>query len=140
MNQKGYQDPQLSTSKLACQLVSLVKRMALPNGSLANEWAALKDEYDPSEGEDRIKLLEEFQNNKFWNAKVNINEWLASLATQLMILNKLSHPIQYDYLITHILESLPQEYSSVMDDAKIDWRHKTLTLTEIDERLIEKYI
>ena len=35
----------------------------LPNGSLAKAWAVLKDEYDPSEGEDKIKLLEDFHNN-----------------------------------------------------------------------------
>ena len=67
MNQKGYRDLQLSTSTSAFQVVSLVKTMALPNGSLANAWAALKDEYDPSEGENKIKLLEDFQNNKLLN-------------------------------------------------------------------------
>ena len=48
MNQKGYRDLQLSTSKLAFQLVSLAKTVDLPSGSLARAWAALKDEYDPS--------------------------------------------------------------------------------------------
>ena len=61
--QKGYRDLQLATTKLAFQLVSLAKTVNLPNGSLAKAWAALKDECDPSEGEDMIKLLEDFQNN-----------------------------------------------------------------------------
>ena len=74
LNQKGYRDLQLATSKLSFQLVSLAKTVNLPNGSLAKAWAALKDEYDPSEGEDKIKLLEDFQNNKLLNAKVNITE------------------------------------------------------------------
>ena len=65
------------------------------------------------------------------NAKVNITEWLASLSTQVMKLNRLSHPIDDDYLMTHILASLPPEYSSVVDHAKLDWRKKTLTLTEL---------
>ena len=120
---------QLSTSKLAFQPVSLAKTRELPNGSLAKVWASLKDEYDPSEGEDKIKLLEDFQNNKLLNVKVNITEWLLSLATQVMKLNKLNHPINDDYLMSHILVSLPQEYSSVVDHAKIDWRTNTLTLT-----------
>ena len=97
MNQKGYIDLQLSTSKLAFQLVSLAKTVDLPSGSLANAWAALKDEYDPSEGEGKIKLLEDFQNNKLLNTKVNITEWLASLSTQVMKLNKLGHLIDDDY-------------------------------------------
>ena len=80
--------------------------MELPNGSVAKAWASLKDEYDPSEREDKTKLLEDFQNNKLLNAKVNITEWLASLAMQVMKLNKLKHPINDDYLMTHILASL----------------------------------
>ena len=84
-NQKGYRDLQLSTSKLAFQLVSLVKTKELPN---AKAWAALKGKYDPSEGEDKIKLLEDFQINKLLNMKVNITEWLASLSTEAMKLNK----------------------------------------------------
>ena len=107
-NQKGYRDLQLSTSKLVIQLVSLVKTKELPNGFLAKAWASLKDEYDPLEGEDKVKLLENFQNNKLLNVKVNITEWLASLANQVMKLNKLKHLINDDYLMTHILGSLPQ--------------------------------
>ena len=49
LNQKGYKDLQLSTSKLVFQLVSLAKTVNLPNGSVAKAWAALKNEYDPSE-------------------------------------------------------------------------------------------
>ena len=56
------------------------KDSVLPIGSLAKAWSALKDDYDPSEGEDKIKLLEDFQNKKLLNAKVNITEWLASLS------------------------------------------------------------
>ena len=41
-NQKGYRDLQLSTSKLAFQLVSLVKTRELPNGSLAKAWASAR--------------------------------------------------------------------------------------------------
>ena len=130
-NQKEYRYLQLSTSKLAFRLVFLVKTREIPNRSLAKAWVSLKDEYGPSEGEDIIKLLEDFQNNKLLNAKVNITEWLASLATHVMKLNKLNHPINDDYLMTHILASLPHEYSSVVDPAKIDWRTNTLTLVEL---------
>ena len=95
---------------------------------------------ESSEGEDKIKLLEDFQNNKLLNAKVNITEWLASLSTQVMKLNKLSHPINDDYLVTHTLAGLPPEYSSVVDHAKIDLRKKTLNLTELKKHLKEKHM
>ena len=112
--------------------------MDLPSGSLARGWAALKDEYDPSEGEDKIKLLEDFENNKLLNAKVNITEWLASLSPQVVKLKKLSCQIDDDSLMTHILASLPQEYSTVVDHAKIDGRNKAPTLIEVKKRLKEK--
>ena len=139
-NQEGYQDLQLLTSKLAFQLVSLAKMEELPNGSVANAWASVKDENNPSEGEDKIKLLENFQNNKLLNVKVNITELLASLATQVMKLNKLNHLVNDDYLMTHILASLHHEYSSVVNHAKIDWRTNSIMLTELKKRLKEKYM
>ena len=64
---------------------------------------------------------------------------VASLSTQVVKLNKLSHQIDDDYLMTHILASLPQEYSNVVDHAKIDWRNKALMLIELKKRLKEKY-
>ena len=52
----------------------------------------------------------------------------------------LSHPIDDDYLMTHILASLPEEYSTVVDHAKIHWRSIALTLIELKKRLKEKYM
>ena len=98
---------------------------------------SLKDEYDTSEREYKIKLLEDFQNNKLLNAKVNITEWLASLSTQVMKLKKLTHSIDDDYLMTHILPIVPQEYNSVVEHTNIDWRSKALTLNELKKRLNE---
>ena len=89
-NQKGYRDLQLAATKLSFQLETLAKTVQLPNGSLAKAWAGLKDEYDLSEGEDKIKIM-------------------ASLSTQVMKLNRLHHSISDDYLMTHILAGLPPE-------------------------------
>ena len=42
--------------------------------------------------------------------------------------------------MTHIPASLPQEYSTTVEHAKIDWRNKALTLIELKKRLKEKYM
>ena len=42
--------------------------------------------------------------------------------------------------MTHILASLPQEYTSVVDHTKIDWRTETLTLIDLKKSLKEKYM
>ena len=103
-----------------------------------SQQAVLKDEYDASKGEDKTKLLEDFQSNELLNTKVNITEWLASLSTQVVKLNKLSHWIDDDYLMTHVLANQPEEYNTLVDHAKIDWRSKTLKLIELKKRLEEK--
>ena len=53
---------------------------------------------------------------------------------------QVEHQIDDDYLMTHILASLSQEYSTVVDHAKIDWRNKALALIELKKRLKEKYM
>ena len=42
--------------------------------------------------------------------------------------------------MTHILASLPPEYTSVVGHAKIDLRKKALKLTELKKQLKEKYM
>ena len=75
MNTKGYRDLQLATTKLAFDLVALAKTDELPEGCLHTAWECLKEEYDPSEGDDKIKLLTNFQENKLEDARVNVTEW-----------------------------------------------------------------
>ena len=138
MNLKGFRDLQLATTKLAFQLVSLSKTEENPSGCLRSAWQALREEYDVSEGEDRIQLLEDFQQNKLMDARTNVTEWLTSIAQQVSKLAELNHKLDDDYLITHILASLPKEYSSLVDQAKIDRRRESLDLKELKKRLKER--
>ena len=49
--------------------------------------------------------------------------------------SKLNHTIDDEYFITHILVGLPKEYASIIDQAKIDKRTSSLSLTELRKRL-----
>ena len=122
------------------RLAALNIKVGLPACFSCEDTRASKWIFSQSKGEDKIKLLENFLNIKLLNAKVNITEWLVSQATQGTKLNKLNHPINDDCLMTHILASLPHEYSSVVDHTKIDWRTNTLTLMELKKRLKEKHM
>ena len=51
----------------------------------------------------------------------------------------MSHAVNDEYFITHILAGLPKEYASVVDQAKIDQRTSCLCLSELRKRLKEKY-
>ena len=113
--------------------------MSLPSGCLKTAWENLQEEFEPTEGEDQITLLETFQQNKLEDVKVNVTKWITSLIRQRVKLQELSHTIDDEYFIIHILAGLPKEYASVVNQAKIDRRTSSLSLSELRKRLKEKY-
>ena len=68
--------------------------------------------------------------------------WLTSITVQVNKLKKLNHVLDEEYPITHILASLPREYSSVVEQVKIDRRTGStlITMDEIKKRLKECYL
>ena len=105
-------------------------------------WERLTSEYDLTEGEDKITLLSIFQQNQLEDVRTNITVWLTSMAIQVNKLKKLNHVLDEEYQITHILASLPREYSSVVEQVKIDRRTGStlITMDEIKKRLKERYL
>ena len=71
------------------------------------------------------------------------------MAIQVNKLKKLSHVLDEEYQITHkeyeithILASLPREYSSVLEQVKIDRRTGStlITMDEVKKRLKDRYL
>ena len=64
------------------------------------------------------------------------------MAIQVDKLKKLNHDLDEEYQITHILASLPREYSSVVEQVKIDRRTSSalITMDEVKKRLKERYL
>ena len=64
------------------------------------------------------------------------------MAIQVNKLKKLNHGLDEAYQITHILASYPREYSSVVEQVKIDRRTGStlITMDEIKKRLKERYL
>ena len=102
----------------------------------------LTSEYELTEGEDKITLLTMFQQNQLDDVRTNITVWLTSLAIQVNKLKKLNHVLDEEYQITHILASVPREYSSVVEEVKIDRRTDStlITMDEIKKRFKECYL
>ena len=140
-NGNVYINFQLSCEELPYDLVSLAKTEELPDGCTRDTWERLTSEYDLTEGEDKITLLSMFQQNQLEDVRTNITVWLTSLAIQVNKSKKLNHVLDEEYLITHILASLPREYSSVVEQVKIDRRTGStlITMDEIKRRLWEHY-
>ena len=83
-----------------------------------------------------------FQQNQLEDVRTNITVWLTSLAIQVNKLKKFHHVLDEEYQITHILASLPREYSSVVEQVKIDRRTSSAlrTMDEVKKRLKERYL
>ena len=141
-NGNAYINLQLSCEDLPYDLVSLAKTEELPDGCARDAWERLTSEYDLTEGEDKITLLTMFQQNQLEDVRTNITVWLTSLAMQVIKLKKLHHVLDEEYQITHILASLPREYSSVVEQVKIDRRTSStlITMDEVKKRLKERYL
>ena len=141
-NGNAYINLQLSCEELPYDLVSLAKTEELPDGCARDAWERLTSEYDLTEGEDKISLLTMFQQNQLEDVRTNITVWLTSLAMQVNKLKKLHHVLDEEYQITHILASLPREYSSVVEQVKIDRRTSSalITMDEVKKRLKERYL
>ena len=141
-NGNAYINLQLSCEDLPYDLVSLAKTEELPDGCTRDAWERLTSEYDLTEGEDEITLLTMFQQNQLEDVRTNITVWLTSLAMQVNKLKKLHHVLDEEYQITHILASLPREYSSVVEQVKIDRRTSStlITMDEVKKRLKERYL
>ena len=130
---------QLSCEELPYDLVSLAKTEELLDGSTRDAWERLTSEY---EGEDKITMLSMFQQNQLEDVQTNITVWLTSLAIQVNKLMKLNHALDEEYQITHFLASLPREYSSVVEQVKVDRRTGStlINMDEIKKRLKECYL
>ena len=141
-NGNAYINLQLSCEELPYDLVSLAKAEELPDGCARDAGERLTSEYDLTEGEDKITLLSMFQQNQLEDVRTNITVWLTSMAIQVNKLKKLNHVLDEEYQITNILASLPREYSSVVEQVKIDRRTSSalITMDEVKKRLKEHYL
>ena len=141
-NGNAYINLQLSCEELPYDLVFLAKTEELPDGCARDAWERLTSGYDLTEGEDKITLLTMFQQNQLEDVRTNITVWLTSMAIQVNKLKKLNHVLDEEYQITHILASLPREYSSVVEQVKIDRRTSSalITMDEVKKRLKERYL
>ena len=83
-----------------------------------------------------------FQQNQLEDVRTNIAVWLTSMAIPVNKLKKLNHVLDEEYQISHILASLPREYSSVAEQVKIDRSTGStlITMDEIKKRLKECYL
>ena len=140
-NGNAYINFQLSCEELPFDLVSLAKTDEIPDGCTRDAWERLLSEYDLTEDEDKITLWTMFQQNQLDDVRTNIRVWSTSLDIQVNKLKKRNHVLDEEYQITHILASALREYSSVVEQVKIERRTDPalITIDEIKKILKESY-
>ena len=82
------------------------------------------------------------EQNQLDDVRTNITVWLTLLGIQVNKLKKLNHVLDEESQITQILASVPREYSSVVEQVKIDRRTGStlITMDEVKKRLKECYL
>ena len=132
----------MSCEELPYDLVPLAKTEELPDECTRNAWEKLTSEYDVTEGEDKITLLTMFQQNQLVDMRTNITVLLTSLAMQVNKIKKLNHVLDEKYQIIHIMGSTRREYSSVVEQVKIDRTTNAalLTMDEVKKGFKECYL
>ena len=82
-----------------------------------------------------IDLISDFQQNKLESASQNVVDWITSLQEQEIQINENAGMKQIGdiFLQTHMLASLPKEYNSFVDAAKVDLRRGNLTVTQLNK-------
>ena len=63
-----------------------------------DSWENIQEEFEPTEGEDQITLLETFQQNKLEDVKVNVTEWITSSIRQRVKLEELNQKLMMNTL------------------------------------------
>ena len=131
---RGYRVLQLSISGLAFRLDKLARTAELAKGNLSLAWKKLEEEYKPQD-KDLIDLISDFQQNKLESASQNVVDWITSLQEQEIEINENAGMKQIGdiFLQTHMLASLPKEYNSFVDAAKVDLRRGNLTVTQLNK-------
>ena len=83
-----------------------------------------------------------FQQSQLEDVRTKFTAWLTSIAIQVNKLKILNHVLDEECQITHILARLPREYSSVVEQVKIDRRTGStlITMEEMEKRLEERYL
>jgi len=153
LNILAYEDIMLSidgttdVGRVAFQLVRGAKTQDLPSGDARMAWVRLENKYQSKTTCSRLDLKKKFINSSLKSAKDDPDVWISELEDLRNQLAEAQRNVQgattmtdHDFM-EHILNNLPKEYESVVNNLenKLDDRTNPLTIQNIQEALNLKF-
>ena len=112
-----------------------------PDGDAFLAWTKLQQKYESQTSASRVKLMNQFTNNKLKKLSKDPDEWIAELELTRSRLKKMGTEIDESYLMMHVLNNMPSSYDNIIDTLEdcLDSTTDPLTIENLREKLSEKY-
>ena len=113
-----------------------------PDGDAAKAWQNLMAKYEPSTSGSLVLMKKEFAASKLSSVGTDPDVWIAELERMRQRLRNMKATISDDDLIIHILNNLPTEYNTIveqLEDAISSTGDDKLTLERVRDKLRIKF-
>ena len=112
-----------------------------PDGDAKLAWTKLQSKFESQTSASRVKLMNQFTNNKLRKLSQDPDVWISELELLRTRLQKMGSNIDESYVMIHIMNNLPSAYDNLIDslEDKLGASTDALTLESLREKLSEKY-
>ena len=141
-NTQAYNEMLLAmTDDVSFGLVDESTSTLCPDGDAAMAWTKLQSKYESQTSASRVKLMNQFTNNKLRKLSQDPDVWISELELIRTRLKKMGSDIDESYIMIHIMNNLPSAYDNLIDslEDKLGAINDPLTLETLREKLSEKY-
>ena len=141
-NTAAYNDMLLAMSDyVSFGLVNESTTDECPDGDAFLAWTKLHQKFESQTSASRVKLMNQFTNNKLKKLSKDPDEWISELELTRSRLKKMGTEIDNSYLMMHILNNMPGAYNNLIDllEGQLDSSTGPLTIENLREKLSDKY-
>ena len=141
-NTAAYNDMLLAmTDDVSFGLVDESTTSECPDGDAFLAWSKLQQKFESKTSASRVKLMNQFTNNKLKKLSKDPDEWISELELTRTRLKKMGTDIDESYMMMHILNNVPGAYDNLVDalEDRLDSSTDPLTIENLREKLSEKY-
>lgn len=83
-----------------------------PDGNASLVWSKLQQKFESQTSASRVKLMNQFTNNKLKKLLKDPDKWIAELELTRSRLKKMGTDIDESYLMMHMLNNMPSAYDT----------------------------
>ena len=142
LNKKAYNELVLSCNdKISFGIVKRSKTKAHPKGDAKEAWSKLKQRYEPNTGTKLLALHKEYMSLKLTDIEEDPETFITELDELIARMKEdpFNEEIPDNNFMSHVLNSLPVEYESVVESMERDLGLGKLTVESLKEQGRSKY-